>query len=216
LIGDTPYGPEQRVRFPALLADINRDPSVRMVLHAGDIKSGSERCDDALFADRRALYDGFRDPFVLTPGDNEWTDCHRVNNGGYLPSERLAAVRSLFFPRHGRTLGRHARRVEFQSHAYPENVAWDESHVQFGTVHLVGSNDDQDPWFGDRTDPRPASRSPRRRPRRACARVSTRAARPRRGPGSTGSSAAPAAHTRPRSCSACRPTCGTAPLRRAN
>ncbi len=35
LLGDTPYGDEQRVIFPALVEDINAEPGVRMVLHAG-------------------------------------------------------------------------------------------------------------------------------------------------------------------------------------
>jgi hypothetical protein len=44
-------------------------------------------------------------PLVYTPGDNEWTNCHRVNNGVYDPLERLAAVPKTFFPRPGFTLG---------------------------------------------------------------------------------------------------------------
>jgi hypothetical protein len=75
LIADTPYGDAQRRQFPALVRDINADPQVRMVLHAGDVKNGSSTCDDARFADLAALYGTFADPFVLTPGDNEWTDC---------------------------------------------------------------------------------------------------------------------------------------------
>jgi hypothetical protein len=153
VIGDIPYGDALIAEFPADIAEINADPDVRRVIHLGDIKNGSSRCDDSYFAARFADFETFRDPLVYTPGDNEWTDCHRANNGGYLPTERLAAVRARFFPRHGRTLGQHERRVDFQSHAFPENVAWSESHVQFGTVHIVGSNDDQDPWFGDRKDP---------------------------------------------------------------
>jgi hypothetical protein len=153
VIGDIPYGDALIAEFPADIAEIDGDPDVRRVIHLGDIKNGSSRCDDSYFAARFADFETFDDPLVYTPGDNEWTDCHRVNNGGYLPTERLAAIRSRFFPRHGRTLGRHERKVDFQSDAYPENVAWSESHVQFGTVHVVGSNDDQDPWFGDRKDP---------------------------------------------------------------
>ena len=47
----------------------------------------------------------FNDPLVYTPGDNEWTDCHRANNGKYDPLERLAALRAMFFPMPGLTLG---------------------------------------------------------------------------------------------------------------
>jgi hypothetical protein len=32
----------------------------------------------------------------------------------------------------------------------PENVAWGERGVVYGTVHVVGSNDDRAVWFTDR------------------------------------------------------------------
>jgi hypothetical protein len=150
IIGDTPYGDEQIAGFPNDIAEINADPEVRRVIHLGDIKNGSSRCDDSYFAARFADFETFDDPFVYTPGDNEWTDCHRANNGGYVPTERLAALKLLFFPQPGRTLGVKEAKVDYQSRAFPENVAWDASHVQYGLVHVVGSNDDQAPWFTDR------------------------------------------------------------------
>jgi len=152
LIGDTPYGDAQRVVFPALVSDVNADPKVRVVLHAGDVKSGSSTCDDARFADLAALYDTFADPFVITPGDNEWTDCHRSAAGGYLPTERLAAFREVFYPELGTSLGRRtmtmtAQPVEQPDHAaYVENVRFTRSDVVFATVHVVGSENDLEPW----------------------------------------------------------------------
>jgi len=47
-------------------------------------------------------YDG---AVVYTPGDNEWTDSHRPNNGAYDPPERLTALRQRFYTP-GRPLGR--------------------------------------------------------------------------------------------------------------
>ncbi|HEY0699984.1 MAG TPA: metallophosphoesterase [Micromonospora sp.] len=44
VLGDTPYGAAQREVFPALVDDINADPHVRFVLHAGDVKDGSSTC----------------------------------------------------------------------------------------------------------------------------------------------------------------------------
>jgi hypothetical protein len=141
VIGDIPYGADLIAEFPADVAQINADPAVRRVVHLGDIKDGASRCDTSYFEARLADFKRFEDPFVYTPGDNEWTDCHRANNGGYLPTERLDTIRRLFFPGHGR------------SRAFPENVSWQSAGVQFTTVHVVGSNDDQAPWFGDRKDP---------------------------------------------------------------
>ena len=97
------------------------------------------------------------DPFWYTPGDNEWTDCHRVNNGSYLPTERLANVRSLFFPVPGQTTGGTTMPVVTQAASsdpamqpFVENTMFTKSCVTFGDVHVVGSNDDGDPWSGAR------------------------------------------------------------------
>jgi hypothetical protein len=152
VIGDIPYGDAQIAAFPAEIGEIDADPAVERVLHLGDIKNGSSRCDDAYFAARLADFETFDDPLVYTPGDNEWTDCHRANNGAYLPTERLARLRELFFVKPGHTLGGHAR-VRAQSRMFPENVMWDARRVRYGVVHVVGSNDGQAPWFGDRADP---------------------------------------------------------------
>lgn len=105
VIGDTPYGEDQVAAFPALVHDVNGDSNVDLVLHLGDIKNGSSTCTDERFRSLRALYDTFKDPFVYTPGDNEWTDCHRPSAGGYIPTERLASLREIFYPKPGTTLG---------------------------------------------------------------------------------------------------------------
>jgi hypothetical protein len=153
VIGDIPYGSALIAEFPADIGEINADPDVSRVVHLGDIKDGSSRCDTTYFQARLADFQTFADPLVYTPGDNEWTDCHRANNGGYVPTERLDTIRRMFFPRPGRTLGQERANVRYQSPAFPENVGWDAAGVQFATVHVVGSNDDQAPWFADRKDP---------------------------------------------------------------
>jgi hypothetical protein len=153
VIGDVPYGPAQVAEFRTDVEEINDDPDVRRVLHLGDIKNGSSRCDTTYFEARLADFQAFEDPLIYTPGDNEWTDCHRANNGGYEPTERLATLRRLFFGSSGRTLGERRARVNHQSAAFPENVRWNQSRVTFGAVHVVGSNDNKLPWYGDRTDP---------------------------------------------------------------
>ncbi len=142
VIGDTPYGAAQADAFPSLVERINEDPKVRTVLHVGDIKNGSSVCSDAYFERIRRAFGTFADPVVYTPGDNEWTDCHRANNGAYLPTERLARLRELFFsaPDAG---------LETQAAAgHPENVRWLDSRVVFATIHAVGSNNGLAPWFG--------------------------------------------------------------------
>ncbi len=148
VIGDTPYGRPQLDNFAADAAEINADPSVRRVIHLGDIKNGSSRCDNSYFATVRAGFDAFADPLVYTPGDNEWTDCHRANNGAYLPTERLAVIRQTFFPTPGRTLGRRSARVSTRAAPYVENVCWSRAGVVLGTLNVASSNNDWAPWFG--------------------------------------------------------------------
>jgi hypothetical protein len=146
IIGDTPYGAAQIANFPNDIKAINNDPSVQLVVHLGDIKDGSSRCDTSYFQQIRSTFDTFADPLVYTPGDNEWTDCHRANNGGYQPDERLATVRSLFFDRPGHTLGAD-KVVAHQRAPYVENVLWQDADTVFGTVNVPGSNNDLAPWF---------------------------------------------------------------------
>lgn len=149
VIGDVPYGDDQIARFPGWIRQINADPAVRSVIHVGDIKNGSSMCSDEYFSLIRDDFDTVEDPLVYTPGDNEWTDCHRVNNGAYDPLERLAAVRETFFDRPGRTLGRHPMRVELQARrGYPENVSYRESGLTFVTANITGSNNGLQPWSG--------------------------------------------------------------------
>jgi len=148
VIGDVPYGTAAEDHFPAFVQGINADPDVTMVTHLGDIKSGSTTCTDERFARVRHDFDGFADPLVYTPGDNEWTDCHRPNNGGYQPLERLAKVRSLFFSQPGTTLGAPAAVSSQADRGIPENVRWTRGDVSFATLHVVGSNDDLAPWTG--------------------------------------------------------------------
>ena len=157
VIGDTPYGLPQLENFPNDVAEINADPDVQLVLHLGDIKNGSSQCSTSYFEQIRADFDQFADPFVYTPGDNEWTDCHRANNGSYWPAgpilngdtrpARLAEIHRIFFDRPGWTLGQEPMRVETQGGNFTENVLWSQSKVEFGDLNVPGSNNDWLPWF---------------------------------------------------------------------
>jgi hypothetical protein len=94
------------------------------------------------------LWSGFDDPMVYTPGDNEWTDCHKKKEGGgaynavtgqidYVkdgqgnlvdyaggnPVANLALVRSIFFPQPGATLG------SGSLHSLSQATAYDPAHT---------------------------------------------------------------------------------------
>jgi len=147
VIGDVPYGDAQIAKFPGWIQQINHDPVVRSVVHLGDIKNGSSLCTNAYFDLIRSDFDTFEDPLVYTPGDNEWTDCHRVNNGTYNPLERLDRIRQVFFDAPGKTLGIKQMPVEAQAD-FPENVVYHRSEVTFVTANVPGSNNGLQPWTG--------------------------------------------------------------------
>lgn len=164
LIGDVPYGVTTEPQFDRVIDDINARPHVRFVLHTGDIKAGSERCDDDLIQRRFQQLQRFNMPLVYTPGDNEWTDCHRSNNGNYLPTERLSHLRQVFFPEPGVTIGGRKARVTTQARdagfeTYVENTLWRFGGAVMGTVHVVGSNNNLAPW--NQIDPSDTATTPR-------------------------------------------------------
>jgi hypothetical protein len=169
VFGDWPYNTNLLDNAPLLLNSINSDRDVSLVLHIGDIHSGSMPCTSAGIVPRLStsnpgwnlgvysVFQRFKVPFVYTPGDNEWTDCHKTKefkSGD--PLKELASVRSLFFARPGKTLGLRDREVWSQAEhfdpAFPadaqfvENVIWDDTGVVFVTLNMPGSNNDSLPW----------------------------------------------------------------------
>ena len=79
--GDVPYSEVQRTSgVPNLIADMNRQ-RLAFSVHDGDIKSGSSRCDNEVYAQAERYFNSLRAPALYTPGDNEWTDCDRPSAG---------------------------------------------------------------------------------------------------------------------------------------
>ena len=144
-LGDTPYFlPGDYDAFGRLIARVNTLKPA-FTLHVGDIISGQTRCDDALFLKVRDMFATFDGALVYTPGDNEWTDCHRPNSGRFDPVERLARVREMFFADPTRSLGKAPIKVTSQSAdaryaKFVENARWERAGVVFATLHIPGSN----------------------------------------------------------------------------
>ncbi len=142
-IGDQQYGADGETRWPSLQRALNTS-GVNFTIHIGDIKSGSTQCTNALFANRLEAFNNLEMPMFITPGDNEWTDCHRENNGSFDSLERLDYLRGTFY-RDNQSLGRRKMAVSRQSEdarypKYVENQMWSMGNVLFGMVHIVGSN----------------------------------------------------------------------------
>ena len=77
-LGDMPYGKPAKVYAPfkTLIGQVNALKPA-FTIHIGDIKSGSTPCSDKMLRDQFDFMNSFENPLVYTPGDNEWTDCHR-------------------------------------------------------------------------------------------------------------------------------------------
>jgi hypothetical protein len=153
LMGDMPYSPREVKAVDALLDDLNADRELAFVLHVGDIKGGGERCDEDLLRGRLQQLQRVAPPLLYTPGDNEWTDCHRPSNGSYVPTDRLAVLRRLAYPEPGRSLGQRPMAVRSQAREQPahaafvENVMFERDGVVVATLHVVGSRNGLVSWM---------------------------------------------------------------------
>ena len=138
LVGDNPYAPESFPRYERMIDDINAHPGIDWVIHLGDMKDGIGPCGDADLAALAALNGSFRVPFVLTPGDNDWFDCHRAEAGGWDRLGRLDRLREIFYATPPALPVTRQRDVSTRFGDYVENVWWQQDGVVFATVHLVG------------------------------------------------------------------------------
>lgn len=151
VMGDQPYAPTTGTtpnrqlypapKYEAMIADINSNKELAFVAHVGDIKEGNTFCEDAVYAQNLVYFNRFRAPVIFTPGDNEWTDCHRATNGSMDPIGRLSLIRTTFFST-SQSLGPDKITLTRQP-GYPENARWQIGRVIFVTLNMPGSNNNR-------------------------------------------------------------------------
>ncbi|MFS2035435.1 hypothetical protein ACEN8I_15550 [Polaromonas sp. CT11-55] len=145
LWGDMPYqkaGDDPKI--PALLKSINQS-DIAFSIYDGDIKDGSSKCTEDIYASALAMFGALKKPVVYVPGDNEWTDCHRLNNGGYDALERLAYLRKTMFPT-TRSLGKRSMALVHQAplgEKFVENTRFVHQGIVFATLNVPGSNNNK-------------------------------------------------------------------------
>ena len=145
VFGDAGYSLPEEMALERMIPEINRE-SLAFNVFVGDFKNGSSPCTDALFRERRTLFEKSRAPLVYIPGDNDWTDCHRAGAGGYDPMERLRKLRELFYPSR-LSLGNGKLPLVSQRDmkgsvcpACVEHLRWRVGAVLFTTLNVPGSN----------------------------------------------------------------------------
>ena len=126
MLGDAPYAEDEVERLERVIDEMNRAP-LAFVVHVGDIGQSTvaQACGDAWLQQRKAQFGRIRHPFVLLPGDNEWSDCKDA-------AERLKRWRALFCKP---TLA-----VEVQPGEYCEHMRWDFAGRVFVALNVPGRN----------------------------------------------------------------------------
>ena len=144
-IGDTSYSKVAEQEFDRLMAALNKE-NLAFVVHVGDFEADPnpyERNPDKItmpstdenFQRVLSTFQKSANPFISTPGDNDWSDCNKLKARKFDPMERLARLREMFFPE-GRSLGRDTIAVESQANdadfqKYRENLMWSLNGVTF-------------------------------------------------------------------------------------
>lgn len=145
LWGDMPYAKaNDGPKIPALIADMNAS-DIAFSMYDGDIKDGSSKCTDDIYKSGAAMFDELQKPAFYILGDNEWTDCHRTNNGGYDNLERLAFLRKTLFST-PETFGKEKLTPEHQGQPgekFAENVMYTRGGVIFVGLNIPGSNNNK-------------------------------------------------------------------------
>jgi hypothetical protein len=157
--GDAPYGvnptdTSETDATPAFIQAVNAaDP--QFIVHVGDIHSGKQYCTIDYDTTISNLWTGYQRPLVYTPGDNEWTDCNKIGEGGGLynkvtkqidyvldasgnpvdyqkgdPIANLALIRSLFFADPGHGLGAARKLLLSQAQAFDPAHPNDAQYVE--------------------------------------------------------------------------------------
>jgi hypothetical protein len=105
LWGDLPYSAVQAdPGVPNLIEDMNAS-KLEFTVHDGDLKAGngptanppSVICANALYQTALGWFNSLEGAAMFTPGDNDWTDCDRLSNGGFDSLDRLDLERQLYF-----------------------------------------------------------------------------------------------------------------------
>lgn len=145
LWGDMPYAKAgDESKMPAILNSINK-AAIDFSIFVGDIKDGSSKCTDDVYTRAQTMFNSMARPTVYVPGDNEWTDCHRLNNGGYDGIERLSHIRKVMFS-NKLSYGQQKITLEDQGDAtgtYKENKRFIRHGIVFITLNIPGSNNNK-------------------------------------------------------------------------
>ena len=138
------YGDNESKNINSLIDSINEKKDASLIIHLGDTQYWSSQCVDTYSNLQYELMNSLKTPVLFTPGDNDWLDCPNK-------IDRLGEIRETFFSK-DLTLGRNPSIVENQRlRGYPENSRLMKRNVAFITAHVVGENNNFDPYIKKNT-----------------------------------------------------------------
>ena len=110
---------------------------------ANGIKADDEACSDALYQNRRALFDHAKNGLIVSVSASDWADCVNENNRP-IAVERIRRLRELFFT-DDFSFGDSKLPLIRQSaiptfRMYSENMHWRIGNVLFATINLPANN----------------------------------------------------------------------------
>jgi len=124
VLGDVPYSGGEAERLERVIDEMNAQ-KLEFVVHVGDIGSSALACADPWLLARKEQFGRIRHPFLLIPGDNEWSDCAD-------PVERLKQWRKHFCTT--------TIKVEVQKSEFCEHVRWEAGGWVFVALNVPGGN----------------------------------------------------------------------------
>ncbi len=121
-----PYTEREAERLERVIDEMNREP-LGLVVHVGDVGTSALACTEEWLRARKEQFARIRHPFLLVPGDNEWSDCKD-------PLERLARWRANFCYRET------IQSLTRQDGPYCEHVRWEAGGWMFVALNVPGGN----------------------------------------------------------------------------
>jgi hypothetical protein len=96
VFGDVPYSESELSVLETHIANHNKYSPSAFLVHVGDIKSGSETCQEVRYQDVADVLKGSAVPVFILPGDNEWVDCSNPSQGWAWWMEHLFGLEEEF------------------------------------------------------------------------------------------------------------------------
>ena len=128
VMGDVPRSEQEDILLQKQIVAHNKFSPSEFMLHVGDIKSGGQPCDEAVYKKVSGYLQKLLVPTFIVPGDNEWNDCENPAQAWKYWSE--------YFLRFDKNWS-HKLKIQ-QQETKPENIAFVHRNVLLIGINLVG------------------------------------------------------------------------------